>query len=163
MNSLRSQLENSYANHANESEQLRNQLRDTREKLAREVQDRLDQRRDYELRLTEFATDHDRIQREYKNVIGQREKEVEAHASKASLTHISHTQLLQNRSINMKQLMEEKRNLEKTISRKSKEIEDLNLKVQQMQGFHKRAIDKLDSELDDVKAEHTKWLERQQK
>lgn len=63
----------------------------------------------------------------------------------------------------MKQLMEEKRNLQKTIERKSKEIEELNLKVQQMQGFHKRAIDKLDSELDDVKAEHSKWLERQQK
>lgn len=104
-------LGESYANHYNETEHLKNQLRDTREKLAREVQDRLDQRRDYELRLTEISTDHDRIQREYKNVIGQRDKEVEAHASKASLTHISHTQLLQNRSINMKQLMEEKRNL----------------------------------------------------
>ena len=145
MNSLRSQLETSYANHANESEQLQNQLRDVREKLAREVQDRLDQRRDYELRLTEIATDHDRIQREYKNVIGHREKEIEGHTSKASLTHISHTQLLQNRSINMKQLMEERRNLENTIARKNKEIEALNTKVQQMQGFHKRAIDKLDS------------------
>lgn len=76
INSLRSQLETSYANHSNEIDQLRNQLRDTREKLAREVQDRLDQRRDYELRLTEFASDHDRIQREYKNVISQREKEI---------------------------------------------------------------------------------------
>lgn len=45
----------------------------------------------------------------------------------------------------MKQLMEERRNLENTIARKNKEIEALNLKVQQMQGFHKRAIDKLDS------------------
>lgn len=59
--------------------------------------------------------------------------------------------------------MEERRNLENTIARKNKEIEALNMKVQQMQGFHKRAIDKLDSELDDIKNEHNKWLERQQK
>ena len=59
--------------------------------------------------------------------------------------------------------MEERRNLENTIVRKNKEIEALNLKVQQMQGFHKRAIDKLDSQLEDVKAEHSKWLERQQR
>ena len=43
----------------------------------------------------------------------------------------------------MKQLMNEKRNMENTISNKNKEIETLNLKVQQMQGFNQRAIEKL--------------------
>lgn len=32
-----------------------------------------------------------------------------------------------------------------------------------MQGFNKRAIDKLDNQLNEVKTEHNKWLERQQK
>lgn len=35
------------------------------------------------------------------------------------------------------------------------------MKVQQMLGFHKRAIDKLDAELNEVKNEHNQWLERQ--
>ena len=43
------------------------------------------------------------------------------------------------------------------------EIETLNLKIQQMLGFHKRAIDKLDEELREVKDEHAKWLDRQDK
>jgi DNA repair exonuclease SbcCD ATPase subunit len=159
--SLKSQLENSYANHAREVEELNQLLKNTREKLAREVQDRLDQRRDYELRLTEFSVGHDRVQRELKNVVNQREKEIEGHTSKASLTHISHNQLLQTRNIDMKSLMEEKRNMENKINKKNQEIETLNLKVQQMQGFHKRAIDKLDEEINDIKKEHNDWLERQ--
>lgn len=44
----------------------------------------------------------------------------------------------------MKQLMNEKRNLENTINNKNKEIENLNLKVQKMTGFHDRAISKLE-------------------
>ena len=63
----------------------------------------------------------------------------------------------------MKQLMNEKRNLENTINNKNKEIETLNLKVQQMQGFNKRAIDKLEDELNEVKNQHRSWLERQEK
>ena len=41
--------------------------------------------------------------------------------------------------------------------------EDSSLKIQQMLGFHKRAIDKLDEELREVKDEHAKWLDRQDK
>lgn len=62
----------------------------------------------------------------------------------------------------MKALMEEKRNLENTIIKKNNEIEALNLKVQQMLGFHKRAIDKLDEEINEIKSEHAKWLQRQE-
>lgn len=43
----------------------------------------------------------------------------------------------------MKQIMNEKRSLEGQIQNKNKEIEALNLKVQQMQGLHKRDIEKL--------------------
>lgn len=95
-------------------------------------------------------------------MISHREKEIEGHTSKVSLTHIEHNQLLQTRNINMKQLMSEKRNLENTIASKNKEIETLNLKVTQMMGLHKRDIDKLEEELAHAKSEHSKWLERQQ-
>ena len=103
------------------------------------------------------------MQRELKSTIGQREKEIEGHTSKVSLTHISHNQLLQTRNIDMKGLMEERRNLEAKVSRKNAEIETLNLKVQQMMGYHKRAIDKLEEELTQVRAEHSQWLEKQDK
>jgi len=51
-------------------------IEETRGKLANEVQGRLDQRKDYELRLVEIASSHDNLQRELKNVIKQREKEI---------------------------------------------------------------------------------------
>ena len=51
----------------------------------------------------------------------------------------------------MKKILEEKKKLEAKINKKNEEIETLNLKVQQMMGLHKRAIDKLDAELNDVK------------
>jgi hypothetical protein len=76
-------------------------------------------RKDYELRLTEIAVSHDKIQRELKNMVSQREKEIEVHTSKASLTHIEHNQLLQTRNINMKQLINEKRNLEGRLTTKN--------------------------------------------
>lgn len=57
-----------------------------------------------------------------KNVISQREKEIEGHTSKASLTHISHNSLLQNRNFDMKKIMEEKKNLENKITKKNEEI-----------------------------------------
>ena len=63
LESVRSKMQSSYANHAAEVDNLRQQLKHTREKLAQEVQDRLDQRRDYELRLTEFGVGHDKVQR----------------------------------------------------------------------------------------------------
>ena len=47
----------------------------------------------------------------------------------------------------MKQVMAEKRHLETQILNKNKEIESLNLKVQQMLGLHKRDIDKLEYEV----------------
>ena len=54
-----------------------------------------------------------------KNVIHQSYKEIDAHTSKASLTHISHNSLLQNRNLDMKKVMEEKRNLENRINKKN--------------------------------------------
>ena len=47
----------------------------------------------------------------------------------------------------MKQLMQEKRTLEGQLSIKNKEIESLNMKIQQMLGLHKRDIEKLEEEI----------------
>ena len=63
----------------------------------------------------------------------------------------------------MKQVMAEKRHLETQILNKNKEIESLNLKVQQMLGLHKRDIDKLEQEVQKLKEEHNAWLVRQEK
>jgi hypothetical protein len=163
LDSLRNKLQNSYANHTLEVDSLRSLLKETRERLAEDVQDRLDLRKDYELRLTEFVVAHDRVQKELKNVVAQREKEIEGHTSKASLTHISHNQLLQSRNLDMKQIMAEKRTLEGQIQSKNKEIEALNLKVQQMLALHKHDNDKLEEEVDRLKNEHNAWLARQEK
>jgi len=40
--------------------------------------------------------------------------------------------------------MNEKRNLEKQIMNKNKEIETLNLRIQKLEGFHKREVEKLE-------------------
>ena len=74
LESLKSKLQNSYANHATETEGLRKLLKETRERLAHEVQDRLDQRKEYELRLTEISISHQRVIKEHKNVINMRDK-----------------------------------------------------------------------------------------
>lgn len=63
----------------------------------------------------------------------------------------------------MKQIMAEKRTLEGHISAKNKEIEALNLKVQQMLGLHKHDIGKLEAEIDKLKEEHSGWISRQEK
>lgn len=163
LEALRNKLQLTYANHTHEVDALRALLKETRERLANEVQERLELRKEYELRLTEFGVSHDRIQKELKNVVAQREKEIEGHTSKASLTHISHNQLLQTRNLDMKQIMAEKRTLEGHIAAKNKEIEALNLKVQQMLGLHKRDIERLEADIDHLKEEHSAWLTRQQK
>ena len=63
--------------------------------------------------------------------------------------------------MDMKKVFEEKKNLENKINRKNEEIETLNLKVVQMTGHHKRALDKLEDEVSEAKKEHNDWLERQ--
>lgn len=95
--------------------------------------------------------------------IALHEKNYENQTSKASLTHISHNQQIQQRNLNQKQLIEEKRMLEKQIENKNKEIEALNLKVQKMEGFHKREIQKLQKEIDSLKIVHQSWLDTQAK
>lgn len=136
-------------------------LDDLREQLARAIQDKIDLRVDYENRINEFKVIHERDVQLMRDQIALHEKNYENQTSKASLTHISHNQQLQQRNVNFKELINEKRNLEKQIENKNKEIEALNLKVQKMEGFHKREISKLEAEVDELKKIHQDWLNKQ--
>ncbi len=51
--------------------------------------------------------------------------------------------------------------MEKQIDNKNKEIEALNLKVQKMEGFHKREVGKLEDEIAELKNKHQTWLDTQ--
>ena len=52
--------------------------------------------------------------------IAMHEKHYENQTSKASLTHISHNNQFQQQTLNAKEIMNEKRNLEKQIMNKNK-------------------------------------------
>ncbi len=161
LEALRSHMRNSFAAHNRETEGLRAMLDDLREQLARAVQDKIDLRIDYENRLNDFKVIHERDTQMMRDQIALHEKNYENQTSKASLTHISHNNQIQQRNVNQKELMLEKRNLEKQIENKNKEIEALNLKVQKLEGFHKREISKLEAENDELKKIHQDWVNRQ--
>ena len=57
--------------------------------------------------------------------------------------------------------MNEKRSLEKQIENKNKEIEALNLKIQKMEGFQKREVQKLEDEIVKLKNAHQDWVDKQ--
>lgn len=95
--------------------------------------------------------------------IAMHEKNYENQTSKASLTHISHNNIMQQKNVNTKELMAEKRNLEKQIENKNKEIETLNLRLQKVEGFHKNEVAKLEKEISDLKNNHQDWLDKQAK
>ena len=143
LEALRSHMRNSFAAHNRETEALRSMLDDLREQLAKVVQEKIDLRVDYENRINEFKVIHERDVQLMRDQVALHEKNYENQTSKASLTHISHNQQVQKQTLNFKEIINEKRNLEKQIENKNKEIDALNLKVQKMEGFHKREVSKL--------------------
>lgn len=148
LEALRSHMRNSFAAHNRETEGLRVMLDDLREQLAKAVQDKIDLRVDYENRINEFKVIHERDVQLMRDQVAMHEKNYEGQASKASLTHISHNQQVQKQVLSHKELMNEKRNLEKQIDNKNKEIDALNLRINKMEGFNKREVSKLEDEID---------------
>lgn len=126
---LRSHMDNSFAAHNRETDNLRAMCNDLRDKLARAVQEKIDLRVDYENRVNEYKVIHERDVQSMRDQISLYEKNLENQTSKASLTHISHNNQIQKRNVSEKEAMLEKRYLEKQIENKNKEIETLNLKV----------------------------------
>ena len=121
LEALRSHMRNSFAAHNRETEGLRTMLDDLREQLANAIQQKIDLRVDYENRINEYKVIHERDVQLMRDQIALHEKNYENQTSKASLTHISHNQQLQQRNVNFKELINEKRNLEKQIENKNKE------------------------------------------
>lgn len=95
-------------------------LDDLREQLAKAVQNKIDLRVDYENRINEFKVIHERDVQLMRDQVALHEKSYESQTSKASLTHISHNQQVQKQVQSHKELMNEKRNLEKQIENKNK-------------------------------------------
>lgn len=133
-------MRNSFAAHNRETEGLRAMLDDLRAQLAQEVEEKIRLRVDYENRLNEFKVIHERDVQLMRDQVALHEKNYENQTSKASLTHISHNQQVQRQVISHKELMQEKRQLEKQIENKNKEIEALSLKLEKMRGFHAREV-----------------------
>lgn len=66
------------------------------------MEDKLKLRIDYENRLNEYKTIHERDVQMMRDQVALHEKNYENQTSKASLTHISHNQQIQQRNLNQK-------------------------------------------------------------
>ena len=80
-------------------------LDDLREKLADAVQQKIDLRTDYEYRINEYKVIHERDVANMRDQIAMHEKHYENQTSKASLTHISHNNLVQKQNVTFKEVM----------------------------------------------------------
>ena len=161
LESLRSLLRNEMANHNREVDNLRKMEDDLRRRLAEAVQDKIDLRTDYEHRLNEYKIIHERDLAQMRDQVAMHEKNYENQTSKGTAIHISTNNLMQKQSMTHKELMNEKRSLEKQIENKNKEIEALNLKIQKMEGFQKREVQKLEDEIVKLKNTHQDWVDKQ--
>lgn len=144
LESLRNLLRNHLSNHNREVENLRAMLDEVRFKLADAVQEKIDLRVDYENRLNDMKVIHERDVAQMRDQVAMTDKHHENMTSKASLTHISHNKTVQQHTLDFKTIMEEKRNLEKQIDNKNKEIEALNLRIEKMLGLQAREVRQLE-------------------
>ena len=163
LESLRAHLRNSVSTHNREVENLRTMLDEVRHKLAEAVQEKIDLRVDYENRLNNFKALHERDVAQMRDLITMHEKQSDNMGSKNTLTHISHNNQVQQHTLDVKKINEERRNLETQIANKNKEIESLNLTIQKIKGHHARDISKLEEEVSKLKDQHQAWVERQTK
>ena len=161
LESLRSLLRNEMANHNRETNNMREMENNLRNRLAEAVQDKIDLRIDYEHRLNEYKIIHERDLAQMRDQVAMHEKSYENQTSKGTAAHISHNDLVQKQGLTHKELMNEKRNLEKQIENKNREIEALNLKVQKLEGFHKREMEKWEEEIVKLKNTHQDWIDKQ--
>ena len=120
LESLRSHLRNNISTHNREVENLRGMLDEVRGKLAEAVQEKIDLRVDYENRLNNLKALHERDAAQMRDLITMHEKQSENLGSKNTLTHISHNNQVQQHTIDVKKINDERRALEKQIDNKNK-------------------------------------------
>ena len=91
------------------------------------------------------------------------EKNYDNVKSQTSVRDIEHNSKLKRQNTSIQSIVTEKRTLENQIKNKNKEIEELNLRIQKMEGYHKRDIEQLQARLAEEQSRYKKWLDDQAK
>jgi SMC interacting uncharacterized protein involved in chromosome segregation len=91
------------------------------------------------------------------------EKNDENVRSQTSICDIEHDSKLKRHNTSLSSIMLEKRNLENQIKNKNKEIEKANLRIEKMNGYHKRDLEQLQARLGEEQAKYRNFLDEQAK
>lgn len=118
-------------------------------------------RKDYENRLGEINLKYDREHQQLHDLLALAEKNYDNVRSQTSIRDIEHNSKLKRQNTSIQSIVGEKRSLENQIKNKNKEIEELNLRIQKMEGYHKRDLDQLQARLNEEQVRYKKWLEEQ--
>jgi DNA repair exonuclease SbcCD ATPase subunit len=148
---------------SNENAKLKETLTQTKDRLIQEVEEKLLMRKDYENRLNEMNVKYDREHKQLNDLLMLAEKNYENVRSQTSIRDIEHGSKLKSHNISLSSIMLEKRNLENQIKNKNKEIEELNLRIEKMNGYHKRDLEQLQARLAEEQAKYRKFLDEQAK
>jgi septal ring factor EnvC (AmiA/AmiB activator) len=104
-------------------------------------------RKDYENRLSEMNVKYDREHQQLHDLLVLADKNYDNVRSQTSIRDIEHNSKLKRQNTNIQGIVNEKRSLENQIKSKNKEIEELNLRIQKMEGYHKRDLEQLQTRL----------------
>ena len=115
-------------------------------------------RKEYEVRLEQYKLRYEKEHLQLQDIIAMQDKQFENQTSKVSLTHIQHNSTLEDQALNRKQLEMEKRELEKQIDYKNKEIEALNKNNLLLEGYGKKEMDKYADEVKKLKEQHARYV-----
>ncbi len=106
-----------------------------------------------------FQAEHKQLN----DLIMLHEKNYDNARSQTSIRDIEHGSKLKRHNTSVGLMINEKRNLENQIKNKNKQIEELNLRIQKMELYHKKDIDALNARLAEEQARYKKWLDDQAK
>lgn len=134
---------------SNENAKLKDTITQTKDRLIKEVEEKLMMRKDYENRLNEMNVKYDREHKQLNDLLLLAEKNYDNVKSQTSIRDIEHGSKLKRHNTSINNIMLEKRNLENQIKNKNKEIEELNLRIEKMNGYHKRDLEQLQNRLNE--------------
>ena len=111
IDALRNTMNNRFAAHSRERDNLLDLLRETQASLTKNVQERLNLRKEYEIRLDQYKIKYEREHQQLQDMIAMQDKHYENQTSKVSLTHIQHNNTMEDQALVRKHLESEKREL----------------------------------------------------
>lgn len=147
----------------NENAKLKDTITQTKDRLVQEIDEKLLMRKDYENRLNEMNIKYDREHQQLHDLLVLAGKNFENAKSQTSIRDIEHNSKLKRQNTSIQGIVTEKRSLENQIKNKNKEIEELNLRIQKMDGYHKRDLEQLQARLAEEQGRYKKWLDDQAK